>query len=464
MKKVVALLLVALLAVAAFGCAAAPQTDDQPTQAPTATDAGAVNTDDAGDDQPDAPVAGEEVVTVCYMGPLSGAYASYGQLNMAGIQAYVAMFEENGGFANHPEWKLNMRYEDHELNAEVAMSLFERLAAEVDVFMFSTSTMAVIACQPLCIKYEKPLFTVTILADRALEENNPWTFRVVCGDKDIAATHGVFLEFLKNNYDFKMDTYAMVYTSDDYGLGLPNSYGKGAADLGAECVLEEVIQYGQTTDLSGVVSKIRQAKPDVLLVSCTALEAGMLSKTLKQFDVHTPMITAGSGFSDPAFFEAIGANGADGTLACQTYIPELVDYGPEPDLAKQWIAKAEEMAGETWTEMHVHGWIVIGVVLAGIDEADALDGQSLLAAYNNLDLPQDHNFNWYTLYAGCKFGEKDGRYNQNIHATCIYGQIQNDTYRLIYNPSMEIAADVNPLVWPIQSWQTADWATASAAA
>ncbi len=464
MKKVVALLLVALLAAVAFGCTAA-QTPSTPTQAPATTDAGNTTpTTTPAPDNGDEPTEEEEVVTVCYMGPLSGPYASYGHMNMVGIQAYVAMFEENGGFANHPNWKLNMRYEDHELNAEVAMSLFERLAEEVDVFMFSTSTMATIACQPLCIKYEKPLFTVTILADRALEENNPWTFRVVCGDKDIAATHGVFLKFLKDNYDFKMDTYAMVYTSDDYGLGLPGSYGAGADALGAQCVLEEVIQYGQTTDLSGVVSKIRQANPDVLLVSCTAVEAGLLSKTLKQFDVKTPMVTAGSGFSDPSFFEAIGPNGADGTLACQTYIPELVDYGPDPDLAKKWIANAEQMSGESWTEMHVHGWIVIGVVLAGIDEAEALDGQSLLAAYNNLDLPQDHPFNWYTLYAGCKFGEKDGRYNQNIHATCIYGQIQNDSYRLIYNPSMTIDADKNPLVWPIQSWQNADWATASAAA
>ncbi len=458
MKKLVAVLLIAVLAAAVFGCAAAPA-PSTPTKAPAAPTAAPQNTDDPNGGGGDEPTEPEKIVTVTYLGPLSGPYATYGIQHKDGIATYVEMFEESGGFVNHPNWKLNMVYLDHELNAEVCMGLFERNVAETDVFMLSLSTMSTISCQPLCVKYEKPMFLISILADRAMEENSPWTFRVCPGDKDIAATHGQLLKFLYDQTGYEIKTYAMLYTSDDYGLGLPASYGAGAAAMGAECVVEEVIQQGQTTDVSGVISKIRQAKPDIILASCTTLEAGLVCKALKQFDVKAPMVTAGSGFAETAFFEQIGPHGADGIISCQTYLPDLVEYGPDPELAKKWIDRAESELGVMWTEQHVHGWVVIGALLDGIDLAEDTDGQSLLAAFAKMDLSPDRPFNWYTLYAGCKFGEKDGRYNQNIHAGCVYGQVQDDIYRLVWNPSKELDAAKNPLVWPIASWQENDWAT-----
>ncbi len=462
MKKLIALLLIACLAAVAFGCTqqAAPAATQAPaaaTQAPATTDGG----NSGGEQTTDEP---QVDVNVVLLAPMSGPYASLGVLNDAGMQGFAARFEERGGFVNHPNWKLNYSVADHEISAEVCMGLFERLQEETAVFAIAQSTMSIIACQPLAIKYEKPIVGVCIIADRALEQNNPWTFRVCPGDKDMIATHGSFLAFLEEYSGYEFNTFAMVYTSDDYGLGLPESFGKGAEALGGECVLEEVIQYGQATDLSGVVSKIRQANPDVILASCTAVEAGILTKTLKQFEVKTPMVTAGAGFADAAFFESIGPNGADGATSCQVYIPDVVEYGPDPELAKQWITKTEEMTGHGWTEQVVHGWLVLSVICEVLDNAESLSGQDIVASFHNIDIPADHDFNWYTLFAGCKFGEKDGRYGQNIYAACMYGQIQDDTYRLVYLPAVDIPKDTNPLVWPIQSWQTADWATASAAA
>ncbi len=460
MKKLIALLLIACLAAIAFGCT--QQTSPQGTPAP-ATTSQPPETTDGGDD---GPIADEEPedVNVVLLAPLSGPYASYGVLIDAGMKGYAARFEEKGGFVKHPNWKLNYSAMDHELNAEVCMGLFERLQADTAVFGISTSTMSVIACQPLAIKYEKPIVCVSIIADRGLEQNNPWTFRVCPGDKDMIATHGDFIAFLQDFSGEKFNTFAMVYTSDDYGLATPNTFGAGALALGAECVLDEVIQYGQATDLSGVVSKIRQANPDLIIASCTAVEAGILTKTLKQFGVTTPMVTAGSGFADPSFFESIGPNGADGTTSCQVYIPDIIDYCPEPALAAEWITKTEELTGQGWTEQCVHGWIVLGAICEVLDNAESLSGADIVESFHNIKIPYDHDFNWYTLFSGgCEFGEKDDRYGQNIYAACMYGQIQDDTYRLVYLPGVDLPTDKNPLIWPIQAWQDDTWANVAAA-
>ncbi len=460
MKKLVAILLIVVLAAVVFGCAQ-QQTPATPTKAPAAP----TKAPDNGGTQTPEPTEEQEIVNVVLLAPMSGPYASYGVLIDAGMQGYAARFEDKGGFANHPNWKLNYSVVDHELNAEVCMGLFERMQADTAVFGISTSTMSVIACQPLAIKYEKPIVCVSIIADRALEQNNPWTFRVSPGDKDMIATHGEFIAFLQDFSGQKFNTFAMVYTSDDYGLATPNTFGAGAIALGAECVLEEVIQYGQATDLSGVVSKIRQAKPDLIIASCTAVEAGILSKTLKQFEVTTPMVTAGSGFADPSFFESIGPNGADGTTSCQVYIPDIIDYGPEPALAAEWIKRTEELTGQGWTEQCVHGWIVLGAICEVLDNSTSLDGSDIVESFHNIQIPYEHDFNWYTLFSeGCAFGEKFDRYGQNIYAACMYGQIQDDTYRLVYLPGVDLPKDKNPLIWPIQSWQNDSWANVAAAA
>ncbi len=452
MKKLLALLLVVILAVAVFGCTQT-STPSTPTQAPQKTEA-PTNTDDngGGTDQPtDEP---EEIAHVVLIEPLSGPYAGMGLSNQAGFKGCIAAWEEAGGFKKHPNRKLEIEYLDHEINSEVCLSLFERYAPTTDIFCIGISTMSIIACQPLAAKYEIPIMCVGITADRALTEPNDWTFRCSSGDIGNAKTHKQFFEFLIDWQGHPFETYALVCTSDDYGMGSSAVFAEKLQELGAKPIMDnEVLQNGQTTDVSGVVSKIKAANPEVIIAACSTTEAALLMKTLKQFKVEIPLMTTGGGFGDPTFFEAVGPGGTDGAVACQTYMYEAYRFSTQPEKYKEWITRTEELTDFGWSEQTVHGWMPCGVTLAVLDEAETLDGQSILAALRSIDLPRDSLFNWYSLYEGCKFEQANGCYNQNKYAICIYGQIQNDAYVPVFIPGFEIPKDENPLVWPVKPYK-----------
>jgi len=132
MKKLVALLLIAILALTVFGCAQPAATPD-PTQAPAA--ATKAPEADTGDDSGEEQTGSEEQVdvNVVMLAPLSGPYASLGVLNDAGMQGFVARFEERGGFVNHPNWKLNYTVMDNEINAEILTEMLGIFGATCDL-------------------------------------------------------------------------------------------------------------------------------------------------------------------------------------------------------------------------------------------------------------------------------------------------------------------------------------------
>lgn len=447
MKRILTLLLiVAVLAVVALGCTPAPATT-------TPTPSVAVTSPDP--TKTETPAQKEKTAIGCFF-PLSGIYASYGNLNLDGFRAYEAAFyEELGGFQIHPNRELEIMYFDHETNADVCMALFERYAPEIDVAAISISTMSTIACLPLAIKYEIPIFTTGITADRALHDDNDYIFRVASGDAVNTAMAKVFLEWLQDFQGKPFSTYAILCTSDDAGLAVRDTFGAKIEELGAVAVMEpEVVQYGQTTDVSGAISKIKAANPEVILCSAPALEAGMFQKALKQFKVEIPVITTGSGYADPAFFTAVGPGGADGVVSWQTWIYDTYKYSPDPDKTLYWIDKSEEINNRGFTEQTVHGWMVAGVIIDILDRAETLSGKDILAAVNATDIPPEHMFNWFSLINGCKFDFYNGSYNQNIHAFPMFGQIQNDTYVTIFLPGRDVIPDdQNPLVWPVKPYK-----------
>jgi hypothetical protein len=87
MKKLVAILLIVVLAAVVFGCAQ-QQTPATPTKAPAAP----TKAPDNGGTQTPEPTEEQEIVNVVLLAPMSGPYASYGVLIDAGMQGYAARF------------------------------------------------------------------------------------------------------------------------------------------------------------------------------------------------------------------------------------------------------------------------------------------------------------------------------------------------------------------------------------
>ncbi len=445
MKKLIALLLVAVLAAVAFGCAAQPA-PTTPTQAPAAPTAAPANTDTP---EPE-PTEEQEDVVVCWMGPISGPYASYGTMSITGCKLFEYFWEEKGGFEVHTNRNLVVRYEDNEGNAEVAMALFERIVDEIDAFAFANTTLPTIACQPLLTKYEKPMMFLGATADRALEENNPWTFRATAGDKDIQVAHEALIAYLAEVQGHNFETFAVVHSSDDGGVNSGIVWSGVLEKHGATRLLDETVQTAQTTDVSGIINRLKSQKPDVVIACMPTLEASLFQKGLREYHCDVPIVAAGNGYSDPEFFSSIGPGGADGVVSTQTWVVESLDYAGDPAKAHELYDKCKEITGEYFTEHGALAWCGFAALVEAIDRAESLSGQDIVAALKATDLPQDHWVNMFTQYAGIKFEDVRGRYNQNTYASCIYAQLQNDEWHLVMMGGK--AVDPNPVIWPVKAY------------
>jgi len=451
MKKIFALLLTILMVAFAFGCSAQEATAD-PTQAPAAATQAPAQQDDPSSTPESDDGAEEEIVSVGWLGPLSGPYASFGTQNAAACELFEYFWEQEGGFKANPNRKLHVEYYDHEGNADVAMALFERVVNDHHAFVFTVTTLPTVACQPLLTRYEKPMMFTGATADRALEEDNPWTFRASAGDKDLPGAQALLYTFLEEKQGYEFKTFACVHGSDDSGVGSGLSWSGVAKEHGMEQILDETIMTSQTTDVSGVINRLKAEKPDLIIGCLATLEAVLFQKALKEYKVDIPVVTSGSGYSDAEFYTSIDFGGADGVVCIGTWAPDCLNYAGDSERAWELYNYCEELTGYPLTEHGALGWVGFASLVLALDEAETLDPYDIIDALNSQDLPFEHYSNWFTLYKGVKYGEKAGRYNQNIHASCIFVQIKDNDRKLILMSGGETPVPNEDFVWPVKPY------------
>lgn len=109
---------------------------------------------------------------------------------------------------------------------------------------------------------------------------------------------------------------AVVTDGKTYGEGLSAEFVKRAGELGAQIVAREKVGE-KDTDFTGVVGKIRSAKPDAVYYGGEYPQAGPLSKQMKNSGLNVPLM-GGDGIFDDKF---IDLGGADGDLATMVGAP-----------------------------------------------------------------------------------------------------------------------------------------------
>ena len=100
---------------------------------------------------------------------------------------------------------------------------------------------------------------------------------------------------------------------------------KGALDLarkkGLQVVFHETYPLG-TTDFSAIINKVKEAKPDLLVVNYIPAEVIAITRQMKELDVNVKMLSAtpGAGFPD---YQKTLANMAEFVYAGSYWDPSL---------------------------------------------------------------------------------------------------------------------------------------------
>ena len=251
----------------------------------------------------------EEVVKIGHVAPLTGGIAHLGKDNENGARMAVDEINGAGGLKiGDKTLKLELQGEDDKADPKEGTLAAQKLvdAAVVAVVGHLNSGTSIPASK-IYADANVTQISPSATNPKLTEQGFKTTFRVVANDNQQG---GVLANYAAN--EMKAKTIAIVDDRTAYGQGLADVVEKVSKEKGVKVVAREFTN-DKATDFNAILTKIRAAKPDVVMYGGMDATAGPMAKQMKQLGIKAPML-AGDGVCSPEFIKLAGD--AAGVLTC----------------------------------------------------------------------------------------------------------------------------------------------------
>jgi branched-chain amino acid transport system substrate-binding protein len=273
--------------------------------------------------------------------PLTGNTAWAGKTNR--IAAAIAAEEVNaqdlaGGY------KLELAIGDSQCEPRPAHDQAERLIGQekVQFLIGEFCSSASVAAAQVANDEKIPLLVNISTADQIAGDAGPYVFQSSMQNRYSQQREATLLQ-----KDFKFESVAIIVENNDFGL----SFRKNMIDLmqkaGKKVVLD-VTQDRNDTNWYATITRIPPAKPDLVIVSISAVQAANFVKQYAEAGIATPL------FSDypppPRIFERqVGAQAGKIGLVRATFFVKSDTNSPAQ---KEFVAKLEARVQKELNEAH----------------------------------------------------------------------------------------------------------------
>ena len=280
-----------------------------------------------------APAApAETVIKIGHVAPLTGGIAHLGKDNENGARLAVDEINAAGGVkAGDKTFKLELLAEDDKADPKEGTLAAQKLVdagvvAVVGHLNSGTSIPASKIYADANITQISPSATNPKLTDQGFKT----TFRVVANDNQQG---GVLANYAAG--EMKAKTIAIIDDRTAYGQGLADVVEKVSKEKGLKVVAREFTN-DKATDFNAILTKVRAAKPDVVMYGGMDATAGPMAKQMKQLGIKAPML-AGDGVCSPEFIKLAGD--AAGILTCSMAGEAVEKLAKGADFVAKYKAK-----------------------------------------------------------------------------------------------------------------------------
>jgi branched-chain amino acid transport system substrate-binding protein len=382
----------------------------------TAACAPGADTEDSGTDG--------DTVKIGAIFPLTGASASTGQRTLEGVELAAEIVNEDvdmdlplssgEGLPNLDGATIEIVSADHEEDPETGASETERLIT-------SENVSAVIGAY---------FSSVTLTAsDRAERLGVPF---VNGSSSSPELTEGRDLQFFWRTGPSDR-TFAILHENTAYGTDAAEVTEEVANERGYELV--STVPHGNgVNDVTPEASKIKSENPDAVFQASYTPEAIVFTETFRQLDYVPNILAYGAGYSDSAYFEAVGDAG-NYTISRAAWALDAVKDRPA---ALEVAEMFEERYGHPMDENSARDFTAALTLFQAIDVAGSAEPEAIQEAMNNIDVPAEQTI---MPWDGISFDDT----GQNDLARGVILQYIEGEYKLIW-PFEDSTADV---VWPL---------------
>ncbi len=264
--------------------------------------------------------------------PLSGANALLGTQCLAAVKIAVDIVNANGGVQGRPVELVEADAPDPTAATTEAGRLVDQQG--VQVIFGSLASGNSLAIAGVTEKSGVTLVESGGIADAITDSGFKNVFRILDkGSLRGAAGADYVVSALAPmlNIDAKELKVAIIHEESAYGTSVADGAVAKLEELGVNVVIRE--SYNSTiTDMSAMVLKLQDAKPDVLLSVNYINDAILLVDTLKQYDAMPKvMMGCGAGTTDPNFAKTIGAD-SDGIFCTDMPTNLPLEYFTDEDM------------------------------------------------------------------------------------------------------------------------------------
>jgi len=364
--------------------------------------------------------------------PLTGPLAKNGIKNFDGVKIATEMINEGGGVLGKKVVLVSADAPDPQAAASEANRLItnEKVTAIMGTQASTLSMAATVVAEKNKVFYLENEGISGAITGRGFK----YVFRTTF-DSDMMAFQMVDFaaEVVAPKIGKKAKELRLSIVHEDSAFG--TSTGKGLTErakvLGLNVVATEIYS-AKSVDLSGLVLKLKQAKPDIVLAAQYINDSILFHRQVKELQLKTIVIGTTAGQGNPDFVQAFGkeANGVmAGGIPSEISVQRLTAQQKRD--AMEFVKRYKdthrgEYPNPTSFVGFAGAWILYKFILP---EAKSLDPEKLREAALDLDIPPGKGvLNWGIKFA--KPGEKNA--GQNIYASAGINQWQDGELKLIY--------------------------------
>lgn len=317
--------------------------------------------------------------------PRTGPLAPMGALLEPAIRLAVEQINAGGGVKSLGGAKLDIRWADNQANPSLAASEEQRLIQQEKVVTIIGGGVsgAELTASQMAERLRVPHLISIATANELSERGFRYTFVLSARAVDYARGFVDVLNHLRT--ERKIPVTKVVVLNENSPLG--SSVAKDLIPLAKKAGYEvaEHIEYpASTSDVSSVLTRIRSARPQVVLHIGYIGDSILIWNTRRQLGMEgLPFIGITSGIGSPAFIKAVGS-AANGALTLSQTNAD-VRGGAVAEFVKAFRAKYG-------TEPENNGFFsyqAVHVVRAALEKAASRDPQAIRNALEALEMQTD---------------------------------------------------------------------------
>jgi branched-chain amino acid transport system substrate-binding protein len=317
------------------------------------------------------PAAGGGNIQVGVVAPQSGGTSAYGLSLVNGLKLAQEEINAAGGPNGR---KIDLVVYDSQSTPTTAASLTQKLVFQdkVPLVIGSASSLETLAMMEITENNKIPLYVPSAASPKVTNQGYKWVWRQSLPDNVTAVAMG---NYIAKNLGWKR--VAALYENTDYGKPPVEVASDTLKKQGVEMLNLEAFNVGDT-DLSAQLLRIRDARPDGVIMWAHYQEGALALKTIQQLGLNLKVIS-NQGLVYPAFLELLPSGVGEGMMD----VTQFVWTNPDPKL-QEFVKKFKGKYGSDPDVTALDAYDGLSVVAEAIKKAGGTDAAKLQDAFRTI--------------------------------------------------------------------------------